>query len=480
MANRERNGSKRWRLRAAWMSALAVAIGCGNKEPPAASTATLPGIATAAPAQAPAAAKAPSPTTAAAKAPVDKAPTPHVRYDAPIPGTPADWSAIRASTVAAPAGPPTDGSADAKQRRRSARRAAFRPLKTPALTQGFRLTYSEPGDAVQRSFQRAFQQERVLEAAVEQLNQRLKIRGIIDLEMAMCGEPNAFYDSASGGTGAQGEVERAAGAGDGRGAGKAAVDEGEGDEDDDNPAAPSSDEGSAAGPRIVICYELISEFVELFASTTEDPHELGAQVVGAVYFTLFHELGHALRDNLDLPLVGREEDAVDQLATLLLLQMGDRGVEAAIAGANAFAIEQHDNGDATLDDLWDEHSLSGQRMFDVLCLVYGSDPEGLRELVGPESVPEERAESCPADYQAILSAWSRLLQPHLIGGGPLSVQIPDIDKVSAAAQAPPTAVGPGAGRAAAAGDKAVKRGGSADERAHGDEADDEAHDEEAP
>ncbi len=436
----------------ACLSAPLWAAGCSKPAPAAAPPEAKPAPVAAAPTPAPAAA-AQAATAAAppAKVAAAKLPKPHVRYDAPIVGTPADWGAIRAAAVAAPDGAPTDRSAEAKQRRRKARRAGFRPQAGSALTQGFRLTYSEPGDDLQRSYQKAFQQERVLETMVAQLNQKLKINGIIDLEMAMCGESNAFYDSG------EEEGEDAAARG------------GKGPAPAPSAAAEADDEGSP-GPRITICYELISGFVELFAPTTNDPRELGAQVVGSVYFTLFHEVGHALRDNLDLPVVGREEDAVDQLATLLLLQMGDRGVEAAIAAANAFALEQQDEGDAGLDDLWGDHSLSGQRMFDVLCLIYGSDPKGLAELVGPESVPEERSESCRSDYELILSAWNRLLHPHLVGGGPLAVTIPDLNKVSAAAQAPiegKPATAPAAGRGAPS---ATRGGRPQDDDDEGEEA----------
>src|SRR3954447_20893221 len=40
-------------------------------------------------------------------------------------------------------------------------------------------------------------------------------------------------------------------------------------------------------------------------------HRLGELFAELEYFVLFHEVGHALVDQWDLPVVGREEDAVD-------------------------------------------------------------------------------------------------------------------------------------------------------------------------
>jgi hypothetical protein len=38
-------------------------------------------------------------------------------------------------------------------------------------------------------------------------------------------------------------------------------------------------------------------------------------ILGNVVFVLFHEFGHALVSELELPVLGREEDAVDRFAT---------------------------------------------------------------------------------------------------------------------------------------------------------------------
>ncbi|MEY3013745.1 MAG: hypothetical protein RIT45_2480 [Pseudomonadota bacterium] len=391
--------------------ALGFVAGCSRSTPKSDAPVVVSETAAGATAAAKAEAAAPSSTRA-----MGKVPRPKMRPAGGAIAGAADWRALKAQVQAHPAaeGARVAARARSPQQRRAALRAApHAPVPPGAPASGFRLSYAPTEDAVAQAFQRAFRQERVLEGVVAQLNASLRIRGSIEIELAGCGEANAFYD-------------------DGRGDAEPA----EADQAAEPPSAPTS-------PRITLCHELITEFVQLFADEDEDPAELRAQVVGAVYFTLFHELGHALRDNLQLAVVGREEDAVDQLATLLLLRLGDAGVDAALAAANAFALEQAEEDESDeAPDLWDEHSMSGQRMYDMLCLIYGSNPKAFENLVGEDGVPEERAEQCPETYAQVLSAWDRLLGPHLAKTSTLKVVLPPMGAVSAAAEVPAKAGAP--------------------------------------
>src|SRR5262249_22652856 len=44
--------------------------------------------------------------------------------------------------------------------------------------------------------------------------------------------------------------------------------------------------------------------------------------LGNIFFSLLHELGHALVTEMGLPVLGREEDAADSFASVTMLQMG--------------------------------------------------------------------------------------------------------------------------------------------------------------
>ena len=56
-----------------------------------------------------------------------------------------------------------------------------------------------------------------------------------------------------------------------------------------------------------------------------------------------------------------------------------------------------------------EHSLSEQRYYNVICFMYGSDPQGYQELVSEGTLPESRAARCEEEYRTLIRDWERLL-----------------------------------------------------------------------
>lgn len=62
-------------------------------------------------------------------------------------------------------------------------------------------------------------------------------------------------------------------------------------------------------------------------------------ILNLTEFVLYHEVGHALIDMLDIPVLGKEEDAVDGFAAVLAttMDLDDVALAAAdIFGANDF------------------------------------------------------------------------------------------------------------------------------------------------
>ena len=69
---------------------------------------------------------------------------------------------------------------------------------------------------------------------------------------------------------------------------------------------------------VIMCYELFQAIALTFSTVeTATDEEKARASVSTYLWVLFHELGHALVDILDLPVVGQEEDAVDAFATVL-------------------------------------------------------------------------------------------------------------------------------------------------------------------
>ncbi len=132
-------------------------------------------------------------------------------------------------------------------------------------------------------------------------------------------------------------------------------------------------------------------------------------------FALMHELGHALSDVLALPVTGREEDAVDQLATVLLQQQGPAGDSLAF-GAVGWFISNARAGQLDSLAFADDHGLDLQRAYNIICWIYGRDPARYPEIVSQELLPEHRRRRCEAEYRRLTTSWERLLAPHRRGG----------------------------------------------------------------
>jgi hypothetical protein len=162
--------------------------------------------------------------------------------------------------------------------------------------------------------------------------------------------------------------------------------------------------------RVTLCYELFRALSEQFAS------EVGGDylVTGTLVFALMHELGHGLIDVLQLPTTGREEDAVDQLATILLLNQGAIGDSLAFGAVSWFATNARSS---QLDDLAlaDDHGLDKQRVYNIICWIYGRDPDRYPEVLKEGWLPEHRAERCPEEYQRLRRSWAQLLAPYRRG-----------------------------------------------------------------
>lgn len=158
------------------------------------------------------------------------------------------------------------------------------------------------------------------------------------------------------------------------------------------------------------------------AVSSQERADIETFVLGNAVFTVFHEIGHALIDQLQLPLLGKEEDAVDGLATLLML--GDRddpkSDELIFAAADGWALmhaQTRKSGEKL--PFWDTHSLDMQRFHNIVCMIYGSDPDGFGDVVSLTELPDERRELCSEEYEKAAASWAEVLAPHKkkFGGG---------------------------------------------------------------
>ena len=239
----------------------------------------------------------------------------------------------------------------------SCRRPEPAPAVEDSVSSGRFLAEYEPADPDFREFRSRLIANRFLDTIATRLNDSIRIPQDIVLRTAHCGEPNASYN-------------------------------------------PDS-------RRVTLCYELFRSLSERFAA------EAGGEylVSGTLVFALMHELGHGLIDVLNLPITGREEDAVDQLATVLLMQQGATGDSLAFGAVGWFASDAHRS---QLDALAfaDDHGFDLQRVYNIICWIHGRNPDRYPELIEDGWLPEHRRDRCPTEYRRLAESWRRLLSPY--------------------------------------------------------------------
>jgi hypothetical protein len=150
------------------------------------------------------------------------------------------------------------------------------------------------------------------------------------------------------------------------------------------------------------------------AAAQQQAPDLSAQAlrftVANAEFTLMHEMGHLLISELGLPVLGREEDAADQLGFMGLFLLHGRQHDATFYAklmdvADYWRLEWRNaerNGDGIA--LWDSHALDAQRFYTLACLAYGSDPQRMEWIIQATDLPEERAFYCDQEYAQALHA----------------------------------------------------------------------------
>ena len=237
-------------------------------------------------------------------------------------------------------------------------------VATPANAQSVTALYGPTKTERLTEFQQRLRSVQAVEALAMALSSGIRLSTPIRLETAECGNVNAFY---------------------------------------------------VPGKRtITLCLELMAHVFDGIArerarsSTSEN---IARSASGAVTFVLLHELGHALIHALNLPILGREEDAADQISAFLILGFRPHDAMSGLDGAfwflrakSLFYTQRH---------FADEHSLDPQRKANLACWAYGKDPSLFQYVLTTRQLTLERSRRCEREYQQLASGVRRLLGDHL-------------------------------------------------------------------
>jgi len=158
--------------------------------------------------------------------------------------------------------------------------------------------------------------------------------------------------------------------------------------------------------------DFLAEIDRRFSSAqiVDTQPELDDVVLDVVMHTLLHEVAHVIIAQFNIPTLGKEEDAADNLANVLLLEYVTNGDVIALNAADMFALEDQADDEFENADFWDEHSLDIQRYYTTVCHVYGAYPEEHSARIDAAELSVERAEACIEEYLTISHDWLSVLE----------------------------------------------------------------------
>lgn len=137
-------------------------------------------------------------------------------------------------------------------------------------------------------------------------------------------------------------------------------------------------------------------------------------IMGNVIYVLYHEAGHMLVSELDLPVLGREEDAVDTLSSVLLLEAKDAALDQALMDSvDSWLTAGNNYGDPAEEDFMDTHGLDKQRAYNIACMMVGQDQKRFKDFADRIKLPQTRRDECEWEYQKARDSWFSVLGPHM-------------------------------------------------------------------
>ena len=235
-------------------------------------------------------------------------------------------------------------------------------LASTAAASTVKVVYADPKEARDAPLAQAMRQKQILEKAAEVVK-TVRLPRTLTLKAESCGEPNAWYD-------------------------------------------PDTD-------IVTFCYELVREMVQRAGSADRMGLTREQAVIGPFAFIVFHETAHAVFALLKVPILGREEDAADQVAAYTSLRLGDDFAEKMLRAA-AFMYDQDARSRKVgEDDFADVHGLDRQRYYNVLCIAWGADPKRFAFAKELGKLPEDRAEGCADEYAQVKYAVAALIRKNV-------------------------------------------------------------------
>jgi hypothetical protein len=171
----------------------------------------------------------------------------------------------------------------------------------------------------------------------------------------------------------------------------------------------------AAFALAALSWPVAASFAEAAKITPKQQAEAMNVAMHDAVFTLYHEAGHLLIDELKLPVLGKEEDAADALAIIQIFENTADKAELARTLNDVADDWYYSSLRATKEDMtaYDDHSLDIQRANAIVCMMVGAKPEEFMQKAEDYGLDENDQDNCVDDYDKTLASWTTVLAPHL-------------------------------------------------------------------
>ena len=153
-------------------------------------------------------------------------------------------------------------------------------------------------------------------------------------------------------------------------------------------------------------FMMFADWVITNSGYVNNIEDRASAIINICEFVLYHELGHAIVEQMEFQVESGEEDLVDQFAAVIAAdwELVDVIIDASefLALAEELEVQQGKLSFTT------EHSMGYDRMEHLACVLYGSNPEKYG-FIKEDFELQEGGESCIEVYQEALSNWRALL-----------------------------------------------------------------------
>jgi Putative metallopeptidase len=171
-------------------------------------------------------------------------------------------------------------------------------------------------------------------------------------------------------------------------------------------------------PTVTLCYELLKT-ISQSGPKPADPNTPTDAVLGQAIWLALHESGHAVFDIFNVPIFGHAEDAADNFATYVMLQLGRDQAKRLIGGAawawKAYIADYrtHPLIQEQLAAFASNHGQPQERFYNLMCLAYGADPVTFADLTQDGYLPPNRAPDCKYEYKTLVDAFALQIESHV-------------------------------------------------------------------